>query len=304
MSDASRTRSTSARNLVRSAFSTLGEIRAFGSTPPRLAADPQTKGFAEMSQDRFEAAITVAHSAGSLARSYFEQAAGLAVEHKGTQDLVSQADRDTENHISSELRAAFPSDGFMGEEHGLAPGSGTSGTWVVDPIDGTQPFLLGLPTWCISIAYVIDDRIDIGVVYNPALDDLYTAQFGRGATHNGDPIHVNNATALDQGLTGVGCSPRTGADDLATIMYRLRSAGGMYQRTGSGALNLAYVATGQHIGYVERHIHAWDCLAALCLITEAGGRTSPFLAENGVAGAGPVVAGAPGVFDALTALMP
>lgn len=256
-----------------------------------------------MSHARFESAIRVARSAGTLAHSFFERAASLTIEHKGTQDLVSEADRETEAHITTELLGAFPEDGFLGEEHGLTPGTGSSGTWVVDPIDGTQPFLLGLPTWCISIAYVVEDRIDIGVIYNPVLDDLYAAHFGHGATHNGDTIHVCAATSLDQGLTGVGCSPRTGADDLATMMHRLRAAGGMYQRTGSGALNLAYVATGQHIGYVEKHIHAWDCLAALCLITEAGGLTSPFLAENGIGGAGPIVAGAPGVFDKLTGLM-
>ena len=78
----------------------------------------------------------------------------------------------------------------------------------------------------------------------------------------------------------------------------------MYQRTGSGALNLAYVAAGKHIGYVETHIHAWDCLAAVCLIGEAGGRVSDFVTEFGVQGAGPLVAGSPGVFDQLMQLMP
>jgi len=257
-----------------------------------------------MSEARLETAITVARSAGALAHSYFDRAASLTIEHKGSQDLVSEADRETERHITEQLLTAFPQDGFMGEEHGLTPGSPESGTWVVDPIDGTQPFLLGLPTWCISIAYVVDDRIDVGVIYNPALGDLYAARHDGGATHNGVTVHVNSASALDQGLTGVGCSPRTTADDLSTIMHRLLSAGGMYQRTGSGAINLAYVATGQHIGYVETYIHSWDCLAALCLITEAGGRTSPFLAENGIMGAGPLVAGAPEVFDQLSALLP
>lgn len=256
-----------------------------------------------MSEARFETAIAVARSAGELAHRYFDRAASLTIEHKGTQDLVSEADRETESLITRELLTAFPEDGFMGEEHGLTPGAEGAGTWVVDPIDGTQPFLLGLPTWCISIAYVVDGRVEIGVLHNPALGDLYAARFGHGATHNGVGMQVSSATSLDQGLTGVGCSPRTGADDLARIMHRLRSAGGMYQRTGSGALNLAYVATGQHIGYVEQHIHSWDCLAALCLITEAGGRTSQFLADNGIDGDGPLVAGGPGVFDALSTLM-
>jgi len=152
----------------------------------------------------------------------------------------------------------------MGEEHGLTPGAEGAGTWVVDPIDGTQPFLLGLPTWCVSIAYVRDGRAEIGVLHNPATGDLYAARAGHGATHNGVPISVREATSLSDGLTGVGCSPRTEPD---------------------------------------MHIHAWDCLAALCLIEEAGGRVSPFLADFGVTGAGPLVAGAPGVFDQLEGLI-
>lgn len=254
--------------------------------------------------ERFDAAMAVARSAGQLALEYFSRASSLTVEHKGAQDLVSEADRETERHITTELLSAFGDDSFVGEEHGLTPGSPESGTWVVDPIDGTQPFLLGLPTWCISIAYVLDDAVHIGVIYNPVTDELYAARRGHGATKNGNPIHVRDAHCLADGITGVGCSPRTQPDQLAEIMRRLLSEGGMYQRTGSGAINLAYVAAGQHIGYVEMHIHAWDCLGAVCLIEEAGGKVSPFLADYGVTGAGRLIAGAPDVFDSLTALLP
>jgi myo-inositol-1(or 4)-monophosphatase len=254
--------------------------------------------------ERFEAAITAVQSAGTLAQEYFQRAATLVVEHKGAQDLVSEADRETERHITQELLGAFPQDGFVGEEHGRKDGHHDRGVWVVDPIDGTQPFLLGLPTWCISIAYVHNHQVQIGVIFNPATNDLYAAQSGRGANWNGSSINVQQAHSLSDGLTGVGCSPRTQAEDLAEIMRRLLTAGGMYQRTGSGALNLAYVATGQHIGYVEMHIHSWDCLAAVCLVEEAGGKVSPFLRDYGVAGAGRLVAGAPGVFSDLTNLLP
>lgn len=254
--------------------------------------------------ERFDAATSVALTAGRFALEYFGRAASLTVEHKGAQDLVSEADRETERHITTELLSAFPADSFVGEEHGLTAGSGDSGTWVVDPIDGTQPFLLGLPTWCISIAYVHDNAVQIGVIYNPVTDEMYAAQRGHGATRNGSPIHVRDAQSLSDGVTGVGCSPRTKPDELAEIMRRLLSEGGLYQRTGSGAINLAYVAAGQHIGYVETYIHAWDCLAAVCLIEEAGGKVSPFLADYGVTGAGRLIAGAPAVYDSLEALLP
>jgi myo-inositol-1(or 4)-monophosphatase len=175
---------------------------------------------------------------------------------------------------------------------------------VVDPIDGTQPFLLELPTWCVSIAFVADDRVQIGLVFNPVTDELFGAALGRGATLNDRSIHVRDVGSLAEGLTTVGCSPRTGPADLSVMMGRLLTAGGMYHRTGSGAWSLCYVAAGRTIGYVEMSINAWDCLAAVLLVTEAGGTVSAFLDQNGVTGGGPLVAGAPGVFDALVALLP
>ena len=265
-----------------------------------MSRDPHDRSLAE----RFEAAVSVVTSAGELALDYFERASTLVIEHKGVQDLVSEADRHTESHITQALLTAFPDDSFVGEEHGFTQGAPDGGTWVVDPIDGTQPFLLGLPHWCVSIAYVLDGKVRIGAVYAPALGELYTGRAGSGARRNGSPMRVLQANHLSDGVTGVGCSSKTEAEDLAEIMRRLLTAGGAFQRTGSGALNLAYVAAGHHIGYVEKHIHAWDCLAAICLIEEAGGRVSPFVDDYGVMGAGPLVAGAPGVFDQLRRLLP
>lgn len=254
--------------------------------------------------ERFAAALLVAQSAGRLAHEYFDRASTLEIEHKGAQDLVSEADRETEHLITRALLDTFPGDAFVGEEHGLTMGVGDTGTWVVDPIDGTQPFLLGLPSWCISIAYVHADEVRLGVIHNPVTGELFAAQHGHGATKNGNPIHVRAATALSDGVTGVGCSSRTQPDELAEIMRRLLTAGGMYHRTGSGAMNLAYVAAGHHIGYVETYIHSWDCLAAICLIMEAGGKVSPFLSDYGIAGAGRLIAGSPRVYDSLASLIP
>lgn len=255
-------------------------------------------------QAHLDAAVAVAQEAGAVALGHFRNLDSLTIEAKGVQDLVSEADRLTEEVIKERLLGLFPVDGFVGEETGAQGVDGSRGAWVVDPIDGTQPFLLGLPTWCVSIAYVADGRTQVGVIYNPVTDDLYAAQRGGGASLNGLPIRVREATALSDGLTGMGCSSRTTPDDIGLIAHRLRAAGGMYHRHGSGALTLAYVAAGQLIGYVEMFINAWDCLAALLLIEEAGGRATPFLADNGVTGGGRIVAGAPGVFDQLAALLP
>ena len=255
-------------------------------------------------QQRFEAALDVAQQAAVIALGHYRNLGDLTVEQKGVQDPVSEADRETEEVIKQRLSTLFPEDGFVGEETGSADIDSSSGVWVVDPIDGTQPFLLGLPTWCISIAYVRDGAVQIGVIVNPVTEDVYSAHRGVGAWRNGQFMRVRDAHQLSDGLIGLGCSPRTKPGDLATIAERLLDAGGMYHRTGSGALTLAYVAAGQLIGYVEMHINAWDCLAAILLIEEAGGVVNDFLAENGVTGGGPLVAGGPDIYPKLLALLP
>lgn len=259
---------------------------------------------AQARQARLNAAVAAAQEGGRVALGHYRNLGALTVESKGVQDHVSEADRETEQVIKARLTTLYPDDAFVGEETGADGVDDERGAWVVDPIDGTQPFLLGLPTWCVSIAYVADGDMQVGVIYNPVTDDLYAAQRGGGATLNGRPMHVREVTRLSEGLTGMGCSSRTTPREIGHIAEGLRAADGMYHRCGSGALTLAYVAAGQLIGYVEMHINAWDCLAALLLVEEAGGQAVPFLADHGVTGGGRIVAGAPGVFDELASLLP
>lgn len=253
---------------------------------------------------RFVVAVEAARAAGEVALGHFHDLPSLTVEQKGEQDLVSEADRQTEDTIRRIVKAAFPEDAFVGEESGAESIDPDQGAWVVDPIDGTQPFLLGLPTWCVSIAYVHGDTVQIGVILNPATDDLYVARRGAGATWNDRPMHVRPATSLAEGLTGMGCSARTTPAEIGHIAATLRARGGMYHRIGSGALSLAYVAAGHLIGYLEPYMNAWDCLAAILLVEEAGGQVSPFLHDHGITGGGSIVAATPGVFDEVAALLP
>lgn len=255
-------------------------------------------------QARYAAALEIAAEAGDIALRHYRNLGALTVEQKGVQDPVSEADRETEQHIKARLMTLFPDDAFVGEETGASGVDGGTGAWVVDPIDGTQPFLLGLPTWCVSIAYVRDGAVQIGVIRNPVTDDTYAAVRGQGAWRNGLPMHVADAHALTDGLLGMGCSSRTTPADLGHIAQHLRAAGGMYHRCGSGALTLAYVAAGQLIGYIEMHINAWDCLAAILMVEEAGGVVNDFLGENGITGGGRIVAGAPDVYESVRALFP
>lgn len=253
---------------------------------------------------RREAAREVVAEAAAIALRYWHDLGSLTVTSKGVQDVVSEADVRVEERIRAGLSAAFPTDAFLGEETGADGIDRAEATWVVDPIDGTQPFLLGLPTWGVSVALVTGGEIALGFLACPAAGETYEARLGAGATLNDAPIRVRAATSLEDGLTTLGYSRRTSPQDASAMLLALLESGGMFHRTGSGAVGLAYVAAGRTIGYVEEHINSWDCLAAILLVTEAGGRASDYLGRNGLLGGGPLVAGSPGVYDALLALMP
>jgi myo-inositol-1(or 4)-monophosphatase len=252
-------------------------------------------------QKRFEFAQAIAREAGALALGYFRNFSALTITSKGVQDMASEADLATENLIRAAVERSFPQNAFLGEETSdsfrVDPGKGT---WIVDPIDGTQPFINGIPSWCIAIAYVEDHFIRIGVVYDPTHDELYAALEGDGATLNGQAIHVATATDLSQGLVCVGYSNRVQPEAVLEPLTRMLQQRGMYHRNGSGALSLAYVAAGRLIGYFEPHMNSWDFAAGALLVREAGGRTNDCLpTAQAMVDGGLMLAGAPGIYDQL-----
>ena len=252
---------------------------------------------------RFVLARSIIVDAGALAQSYFVDPGALGVEHKlNGQDVVSIADRAVEALIRARIGAAFPEDGFLGEETGLD--QGTSGyVWVVDPIDGTSCFVHGLTDWCVSIALTRGDTTEFGLVNHLANNELFVAARGQGAFLNGASIHVDTAATLATGLTGLGANLRVSAASIARFAEGLVDAGGIFYRNGSGALMLTYVACGRLVAYYEGHINSWDCLAALCLIREAGGWTADFPEGTRLLEGGPVIASAPQVREQLLALV-
>jgi myo-inositol-1(or 4)-monophosphatase len=255
-------------------------------------------------ETRFQAAQDVAREAGLLARGYFTERGSLAIRTKGRQDVVTDADIAVENLIRARLGSLFPEDAFLGEESGTADARRADGMWVVDPIDGTQEFSLGIRQWCVSIAFIIGNRLEIGVVYDPNSDELFAALSDHGATLNGHAIEVSDASGLDEGVVALEYSNRTQAADLIHVLSALLDAGGTYSRGGSGALALCYVACGRLLGFIELHMQSWDCLAALLLIREAGGRTNDFLTERSLLHGNLVVASSPQLYDAVTSLLP
>jgi myo-inositol-1(or 4)-monophosphatase len=254
-------------------------------------------------QERFDFTQNLIVEAGELALQYFANVSELSITSKGAQDMVSEADLAVEALIRERLMTAYPGDAYLGEETGHAPGSGDSGIWVVDPIDGTQPFLSGLSSWCVSIAYVRGNDVLLGMVNNPVARQLFIGGVGRAAELNGRPIAPREARSLGDGLTFLGYNPRLRPEQVVPVLDRLLRAGGMFVRSGSGALGLCDVACGRLIGYVEAHINSWDCLGALAVCKSAGARVSDYLSHDGLLKGGPIVAGSPQVYDELVAVL-
>ena len=251
---------------------------------------------------RLAHAEDVAGRAGDLAYRYFGERATLRVEVKrNLQDMVSEADREVETLIRSELARVFPDDAQLGEEHGLTGGS--SGlTWVIDPIDGTAPFLAGLPGWCISIGACDDLGPAIGVISAPVLGETYVAARGLGARLNGAPVRVTDRLDLTTGLLGVGANDRVPADRVGEMLATLMAAGASWTRYGSGALMLAWVAAGRLVGYAEPRMSAWDCMAGYSLIQAAGGRVLPFPDGDELTRPAPVLGACPASYDTILSL--
>ncbi|MCE6949871.1 MULTISPECIES: inositol monophosphatase family protein [Rhodobacterales] len=249
---------------------------------------------------RLDAAQEVAAEAGRLALDFFAHRESLAIEAKASpQDIVSRADREVETLIRDRLAAAFPEDGFLGEEHGAQEGS-SGFTWVIDPIDGTSPFLAGLPHWCVVLALVRDGETVAGVIEHPLAQETFTARRGHGAHLNGQRLTARPDLRISNCNVALGASHRTSPDFASALVRELMRRGGIFYRNGSGAIMLASVAAGRLGGYYEPHMHPWDCLAALLMVEEAGGRSAPF---PKCPGGGMVLVAAPNVWDELQAVV-
>ena len=216
-------------------------------------------------------ALEIAREAGDLVRRARVEGVEIAQTKSSGTDIVTAADRASEELISSRIRAARPDDGILGEEG--SDSVGTSGVrWVVDPIDGTVNYAHGLPAYAVSIGVEVDGEVAVGVVLNPATGVEYTAVRGGGARRNGEPIAAAAPVPLEQALVGTGFSyerelrisqTRTFAELLPQIAD--------VRRFGSCALDLCAVAEGSLDAYVEEGIGgAWDYAAGSLIATEAG----------------------------------
>jgi myo-inositol-1(or 4)-monophosphatase len=233
--------------------------------------------------DLLSTAESIAREAGGLLREFYHR--GVRTEYKGDVDLVTDADRASENLIGERLRAAFPSHGIYGEE-GTRSGLDREFRWYVDPLDGTTNFAHGFPAFCVvlgcerrraGLAADEDGEMVAGVIYDPLRDELFATARGEGATLNGEAIHVSRAKLLQESLIATGFPSHKRHESPNVHFYQeftLRSHG--VRRAGSAGLDLAYVACGRLDGYWEFKLNPWDTSAGYLLVEEAGGRVTHF----------------------------
>jgi len=220
--------------------------------------------------DLLELARATAREAGDLVRSMRTRGADVAQTKSSPTDVVTEADRRSEELIRGRLLGARPDDAFVGEESDDTAGS-SGVSWVVDPIDGTVNYLYGVPQYAVSIAAARDGKVVAGVVCAPALEVEYAATLGGGATCNGVPIQVRSTPPLEEAVVSTGFSYEL---DIRTrqagAVARMLPQIGNLRRLGSCALDLCAVAAGQSDAYVEEGAHAWDHAAGGLIATEAG----------------------------------
>jgi myo-inositol-1(or 4)-monophosphatase len=237
--------------------------------------------------------VEAARKAGRSLSRDFGEVQNLQVSMKGPGDYVSQADRKAEEIIFTELSRARPGYSFLMEERGVVEGEDAQHRWIVDPLDGTTNFLHGIPIFAVSIALERQGQLQAALVYNPAMDELYTAERGGGAFMNDRRLRVAGRSKLSDSVIGTGI-PHLGRGHHGNALIELRNVMGEVsgiRRMGAAALDLAYVAAGRLDGFWENGLSPWDMAAGLLLIREAGGFASDRDGGQEMFDTGTVVAG-------------
>jgi myo-inositol-1(or 4)-monophosphatase len=237
--------------------------------------------------------VKAARRAGrSLSRDLGE-IENLQVSLKGPANFVSLADKRAEEMLYADLAKARPGYGFIGEEGGNREGADKSHTWIVDPLDGTTNFLHGIPQFAISIGLQREGTIIAGVIYNPANDELYIAERGKGAFLNDQRLRVAGRRQMDECVIGCGL-PHIGRGDLELSrreMTAIQNRVAGLRRFGAASLDLAFVAAGRLDGYWERDLKPWDIAAGQIMVREAGGTISGIAGNDDALTTGHVICG-------------
>jgi myo-inositol-1(or 4)-monophosphatase len=238
--------------------------------------------------------LAAARKAGrSLARD-FGEVEQLQVSLKGPANFVSAADTRAEEILFTELTRARPGYGFLMEERGAVEGADRTHRWIVDPLDGTTNFLHGIPHFAISIALEREGDLVAGLIFNPANQETFTAERGKGAYLNDRRrLRVAARTELSAAVIATGI-PHSGRPEHDLFLEELRAvmaASAGVRRMGAASLDLAWTAAGRLDGFWERNLRPWDLAAGIVILREAGGYVSDAEGKDGILTKGSIVAG-------------
>lgn len=229
--------------------------------------------------ERLDAAVTAARIGGDILMRYFRDGVSMrdkSAEGGKTYDLVSDADLESEQEIGNYLRKNFPKEELLGEEN-LAGRIDADDLWIIDPLDGTNNFAHQIPHFAVSIAYYRAGVAQVGAIYNPARDEMFTASRGDGAHVDGRPVRVCQSQTLAQTLIGCGFYYDRGQmmrDTLATVEEFFGHDIHGIRRFGTAALDLCQVGCGQFGGFFEYQLSPWDFAAGRLFVEEAGGKVT------------------------------
>jgi myo-inositol-1(or 4)-monophosphatase len=244
-------------------------------------------------------ALRAAREAGRVMLRKLDRLDLVHVDTKQRNDFVSDVDRQAEAEIIRVIRHTYPDHAILAEESGAS--GNNQNEWVIDPLDGTTNYLHGFPHFAVSIAFRHAGRLESAVVYDPMVEEMFTASRGAGAFLNDRRVRVSSASSLDGALIGTGFpfkSPQHVDAYLETFRALFNRCGDI-RRAGAAALDLAYVASGRLDGFWEIGLAEWDMAAGTLLVQEAGGLMGDFGGGHAFLDTGNVVAGAPKVFKAM-----
>jgi myo-inositol-1(or 4)-monophosphatase len=249
--------------------------------------------------------INAAQKAGRSMVRDFGELEHLQVSRKSLGNFVSTADQRSEKILVEELKKARPDFGFLLEEGGAIPGKDSEATWIIDPLDGTTNFLHGIPHFAINIALQKKDEIVAGVTYNPITDELYWAEKGGGTFVNQRRLRVSGRRQLDESLiaTGTPFGKHGNGEFFMGCFKKLVPLVSGVRRSGSMALDLAYLAAGRFDGILFMNMSVWDLAAGSLMIREAGGYLCDFEGQQNYLKSGHIIAGNEAIFAEFKSLL-
>ncbi|MGR3543439.1 inositol monophosphatase family protein [Brevirhabdus sp.] len=249
--------------------------------------------------------VKAARRAGRSLVKDFREVENLQVSMKGAGDFVSRADLAAEAILKEDLMTGRPNYGWLAEESDEIEGKDPTRRWVVDPLDGTTNFLHGLPHWAVSIGLEHKGEIVAGVVFDPAKDEMFTAEKGGGAFMNESRLRVSGRHRMIECIfaTGLPFGGRADLPDTLQDLARLLPRCAGVRRWGAAALDLAYVAAGRYDGFWERRLNAWDLAAGMLIVKEAGGFVEPLNPDGRVLDDGEIIVANEPIFDKFAAVI-